>query len=135
MPAKRGGSLHRITETHKDDPDNTREGSAETNNTSDVDDTESRFVQERHRRLELERQMKDLQQQMAALIQQTAGSTQGTPPPVPPAEGSRPEAERLLDPPVFYNQKSKDTVKFETWFRQVKNKILVNASRFPTDLS
>ena len=36
---------------------------------------------------------------------------------------------------MFYNEKNKDTLKFETWFRQIKNKITVNASRFPTDLS
>lgn len=40
---------------------------------------------------------------------------------------------RLPDPAVFFNQKAKDTVKFETWFRQVKNKIDINHQGFPND--
>jgi hypothetical protein len=39
---------------------------------------------------------------------------------------------KLADPPVFHNQKEKDTLGFEAWIRQVKNKLAVNADHFPT---
>lgn len=39
----------------------------------------------------------------------------------------------MADPPVFYNDKAKDTVTFASWLRLTKNKLRVNADHFPTD--
>lgn len=40
---------------------------------------------------------------------------------------------KMADPPVFYNEKSKDTVVFASWLRQVKNKLRVNSDHFLSD--
>ncbi|KAK4183284.1 hypothetical protein QBC35DRAFT_348280, partial [Podospora australis] len=37
------------------------------------------------------------------------------------------------DVPVFHNEKSKDTVSFSSWFRQLNNKLQVNADHFQND--
>lgn len=40
---------------------------------------------------------------------------------------------KIADPPVFYNDESKDTVVFASWLRQVKNKLRVNSDHFLSD--
>ncbi|KAK3896396.1 hypothetical protein C8A05DRAFT_20618 [Staphylotrichum tortipilum] len=40
---------------------------------------------------------------------------------------------KVPDPPIFYNEKERDTIRFEQWYRAVKNKLLVNADHFSND--
>ena len=42
-------------------------------------------------------------------------------------------SEKLPDPPIFHNDKDKDSVSFKAWFRQMKDKLELNADRFPSD--
>ncbi|KAK3305841.1 uncharacterized protein B0T15DRAFT_211740 [Chaetomium strumarium] len=37
------------------------------------------------------------------------------------------------DPPIFYNDKDRDTVTFEMWFRQTTSKLKYNADHYPDD--
>lgn len=40
---------------------------------------------------------------------------------------------KLADVPIYYNDKEKDTTTFETWHRNIENKLDGNADHFPTD--
>ncbi|KAK1754319.1 hypothetical protein QBC47DRAFT_414291 [Echria macrotheca] len=40
---------------------------------------------------------------------------------------------KMADGPIFYNDKTKDTVTFEVWYHQIENKLEVNADHFPTE--
>lgn len=40
---------------------------------------------------------------------------------------------KMVDPPVFCNDKARDTVSFASWLRQIKNKLRVNADHFLSD--
>ncbi|KAK4221815.1 hypothetical protein QBC38DRAFT_343515, partial [Podospora fimiseda] len=42
---------------------------------------------------------------------------------------------KLVDPCLFYNDESKDTVAFEVWYRAIKNKLEVNRDHFHDDHS
>lgn len=43
------------------------------------------------------------------------------------------KSSRLADVPMFYNEEAKDTTTFETWYRNIQNKLSGNADHFPTD--
>lgn len=49
------------------------------------------------------------------------------------SEGGGPRSDKLPDPPVFHNDKSKDVDGFEQWYRAMKNKLQVNADRYHDD--
>jgi len=40
---------------------------------------------------------------------------------------------KVPDPPVFYNEEDRDTDDFEEWYRDIENKLEVNADHYPTD--
>ena len=49
------------------------------------------------------------------------------------SEGGTRRSGQIADPPLWYYQRDKDTVKFEMWHRQVENKLYVNGDHFADD--
>lgn len=49
------------------------------------------------------------------------------------AGGQHQRSAKLPDPPIFYNEEDRDTEEFEQWYRDMRNKLEVNADHFPGD--
>ncbi|KAK0703329.1 hypothetical protein B0T26DRAFT_609019, partial [Lasiosphaeria miniovina] len=62
----------------------------------------------------------------------TDGLLRGTTP-ASTIEGTTRRSAKISDPPLFYNNKDKDTITFNTWIRQVENKLDVNHDHYEND--
>jgi len=47
--------------------------------------------------------------------------------------GTRTKSSKLADVSVFYNDKDKDTMTFEAWYRSIENKLKGNQDHYPTE--
>jgi hypothetical protein len=47
--------------------------------------------------------------------------------------GTNERSAKIPDPPIFYNEKDRDTEEFEQWYRDIENKLEVNDDHFRND--
>ncbi|KAK4095659.1 hypothetical protein N658DRAFT_528287 [Parathielavia hyrcaniae] len=86
-------------------------------------------------------QIADLYQQLAAALNANVddnidagdGHADTTDTQSPARRGTAEKSTKIPDPPIFYNERDRDTEEFEQWYRDIKNKLEVNGDHFRND--